>query len=189
MNETVMRSVIAKIVQNDGILAMGYCQGDGPIELVVGVLFSEEKKTQWNGLMLSINAMLDLVQDKPATWERGVSPYRSVLKCDIADDTWNAARQGGLTLVVVNVKGHPISKSVKRMLRRGFKNVEKKNYVYEPKGVTLTTTPDPEVKKMVDTFTRPALERRTPEFLRLVPDPGVPEPVSDTDKTTKLDTP
>jgi hypothetical protein len=160
-----MRSVIESIVRNDGILAVGYRQDDGPIELVADSLFPEDKKLQWKRIMASISHMFDRVENDPTTWERSVSPPRSLIRCDIGSDTWNAARQSGLTLVLVSVKGHPISKSLKRMTRRGFKNAQKQN----------TRAPAP-----------------TLPILRLLPDPtpeaGVPKTISESAKTTKIDT-
>jgi hypothetical protein len=160
-----MRSVIEKIVKNDGILAVGYRHKDDPIELVAGASFPADRKLQWKGIVLNLSNILDIVQDDVKTWERSVSPPRSILKCDIGPDAWNAARQGDLTLVLISVKGHPISKSLKRMIRRGFKNINKLDYSYTPPaGTTLRLLPDP------------------------VPEAGTPEPVSDTAKTTKIDT-
>jgi hypothetical protein len=83
----------------------------------------------------------------------------------------NAIEEDGHVLIVVSEKGHPIAKSVQRTIRRGLKHIR---------------------KHYVDTFTKPALERRTPEFLRtppapvVDPEPGTPEPIVD-QKTKKIE--
>lgn len=159
-----MQTVIRKMTQNDGIVAAGYKHNDG--ELFVahrGIPQGEEF------IMAAVVGMLDLIQDDPLTWERSVSPPRSLMKLDIGENTWNAGRQNGVTVIVVSIKGHPIAKSLKRIQRRGFKKAAK-----------FLNSPAP-VQAPVATL------RVLPTPVPDAPEPGVPSVVSEDNKTTKLD--
>jgi len=160
-----MQTVIRKMTQNDGIIAVGYKHEDGELFVAHRGLPRDEKS-----IMGAVVGMLDLIQDDPLTWERSVSPSRSLVKLDIGENTWNAGRQNGVTIIVVSVKGHPVAKSLKRIQRRGFK-----------KALKFLNSPAP-VQAPVATL------RVLPTPVPDAPEAGVPSVVSDDRKTTKLDT-
>jgi len=169
-----MQSAIRKMTQTAGIVAAAYKIGDGELHVAHRGAPHNEK-----AIMQNVVAMLDLIQDDPDTWERSVSPTRALMKLDIGDNTWNAGRQDGVTFILVSVKGHPVAKSLKRVLRSGFKKAMK--YQNKPAPVRVPTP-----------VSAPATLRVLPtpsdSAAPLQPELGVPTPVSDHAKTTKIDT-
>jgi hypothetical protein len=161
MCKAAMLNVIRKMTQTDGIIAAGFKHKEDELHVACRGLPRDEA-----AIMAAVVGMLDLIQDNPLTWERSVAPPRAMLKLDIGEESWNAGRQDGVTLILVSVKGHPVAKSLKRMLRTAFKKAAKA--MNQPAPATLRVLPTP-IVSLND------------------PEPGVPSVVSDP-KTTKLDT-
>jgi hypothetical protein len=166
----MLKAELQKIADMDGVVALGFRKkGDAQVHVTPHrppALI--ETGWDWRGLLEATAKILDVVEDKS-------------VRVQIDAHVCNATEEDGHVLVVLTEKGHPIAKSVQRTIRRGLKHIRKHYPVKSPQA------------HYVDTFTKPAMERRTPEFLRTPPaspvadpEPGTPEPVVD-QKTKKIE--
>ena len=176
----MLKTALQKIAYTDGVVALGFRQATGSLVQVYtpthaiapsdGARLPVLYEAGWDlkGLLEATANLLDVVKDK-------------TVRVQLTAHVCNASEEDGHVLVILTEKGHPIAKSVQRTIRRGLKHIRKHYPVKSPQA------------HYVDTYTKPAMERRTPEFLRKPvaeadknPEPGTPEPIVD-QKTRKIE--
>jgi hypothetical protein len=120
-----MKSVMRQIVDNEGIVAVGHRTDES---LGVSMTFRTDpvaaEHTQWEKRLNTACQMLD-VAEKNLGHEvclRGTNI--AALKVVLGDQVWNVQRQGGDYITIVSIKGHPVTKSLQRMVRRGLKKIK-----------------------------------------------------------------
>lgn len=123
-----MNSVMRQIVDNDGILAVGHMNGDNGKSLHVSVTFRTEQvaaeHTKWEKRLNTACQMLDVSEKNlgHVVCLRGTNV--ATLKVILGEHVWNIQRQGGDYIAIVSIKGHPVTKSLQRMVRRGMKKIK-----------------------------------------------------------------
>lgn len=123
-----MKSVMRQIVDNEGIVVVGHMNGDDGKSLSVSLTFRTEpvaaEHTKWQQRISTACQLLD-VAEKNLGHEvclRGSNV--AALKIVLGDHVWNIQRQGGDFIAIVSLKGHPVTKSLQRMVRRGMKKIK-----------------------------------------------------------------
>ena len=182
-----MQTVMRQIVSNDGIIAVAHRNDDS---LGVSVVFRQTpvaaEHTLWEKKLNNACRLLDVSVSQLNENEINLRGSNvAALKIVAGEEVWNVQKQGGDYIVIVSIKGHPVTKSLQRLVRRGLKKIkglsgttsapDSRRFVprivedpptakvIEPATVPQTQA-DPAkgltVKEAADTFTKPALPRR-----------------------------
>jgi len=181
-----MKNVLRQIVANDGIIAAGHRNDSLGLALEFRVAPPAGEHSLWETRLNTACALLDVAATKLDYGQihlRGTDV--AAIKIMLADEVWNIQKQGGDYIAIVSIKGHPVTKSLQRLVRRGLKKVkglagttkppESRRFVprivEDPptaKVIEPTTVPqtqaDPAkgmtIQDATDRFTKPALPRR-----------------------------
>jgi len=182
-----MQSVMKQIVSNDGILAAGRRNDNSlGISLTFRTAPVADEHTLWERKLNTACTLLDVAASKLNENEINLRGSNiAAIKVVLGDEVWNIQKQGGDYIAIVSIKGHPVTKSLQRLVRRGLKKVkglagttkppESRRFVprivEDPptaKVIEPTTVPqtqaDPAkgmtIQDATDRFTKPALPRR-----------------------------
>ena len=172
-----MQSVMKQIVSNDGILAAGRRNDNSlGISLTFRTAPVADEHTLWERKLNTACTLLDVAASKLNENEINLRGSNiAAIKVVLGDEVWNIQKQGGDYLVIVSVKGHPVTKSLQRLVRRGLKKIkalsgtptETRRFVPrivedEPTSKIidpLAARSSDQIKEAAETHTKPALPR------------------------------
>jgi hypothetical protein len=115
-----------QIVSNDGILAAGHRNDNSlGISLTFRTAPVGAEHSLWERKLNTACALLDVAASKLNENEINLRGSNiSAIKVVLGEEVWNVQKQGGDYIVIVSVKGHPITKSLQRLVRRGLKKIK-----------------------------------------------------------------